>query len=254
MTTKRDIDSESNIYSALAQAREDFHMLELKKSGKNKFADYYYFQLADFVSPGLKCLKANGLVSLISFDTDMATMRVFGHGTSLTITSPMSSAALKGCHDVQNLGAVQTYLRRYLWMALLEIVEHDAFDSAEPVTAYTDAEAAKYDKLINDGDALAFCALLRNLPEQTRIALHNKWPAGQKTAMKKKAGELETRGGVMIGEYADGITEAVNGDDTSGLVQLADELTDAVKKGLVWAALHADVKAKAREMLAEVKS
>ena len=41
----------------------------------------------------------------------------------------MSSAALKGCHEVQNLGAVQTYLRRYLWVAALEIVEHDALDA-----------------------------------------------------------------------------------------------------------------------------
>jgi hypothetical protein len=41
----------------------------------------------------------------------------------------MSTAALKGCHEVQNLGAVQTYLRRYLWVAALEIVEHDALDA-----------------------------------------------------------------------------------------------------------------------------
>ena len=42
---------------------------------------------------------------------------------------PMSSAALKGCHEVQNLGAVQTYLRRYLWTNAFEIVEHDALDA-----------------------------------------------------------------------------------------------------------------------------
>ena len=57
-------------------------------------------------------------------------------GTSVMFTSPMSSAALKGCHDVQNLGAVQTYLRRYLWTNAFEIVEHDALDAtmgAEPV-------------------------------------------------------------------------------------------------------------------------
>jgi hypothetical protein len=41
----------------------------------------------------------------------------------------MSSASLKGCHDVQNLGAVQTYQRRYLWQSALEIVEHDALDA-----------------------------------------------------------------------------------------------------------------------------
>ena len=45
----------------------------------------------------------------------------------------MSSAALKGCHEVQNLGAVQTYLRRYLWVTAMEIVEHDALDSSEPL-------------------------------------------------------------------------------------------------------------------------
>lgn len=46
-----------------------------------------------------------------------------------TFTSPMSSASLKGCHDVQNLGAVQTYLRRYLWTNAFEIVEHDSLDA-----------------------------------------------------------------------------------------------------------------------------
>jgi hypothetical protein len=42
----------------------------------------------------------------------------------------MGSAALKGCHEVQNIGAVETYQRRYLWVAALEIVEHDALDSS----------------------------------------------------------------------------------------------------------------------------
>jgi hypothetical protein len=50
-------------------------------------------------------------------------------GTYIHINSPMSSAALKGCHEVQNLGAVQTYLRRYLWVTAMEIVEHDALDA-----------------------------------------------------------------------------------------------------------------------------
>jgi hypothetical protein len=45
----------------------------------------------------------------------------------------MGSAALKGCHEVQNIGAVETYQRRYLWVAALEIVEHDALDSSEPL-------------------------------------------------------------------------------------------------------------------------
>jgi hypothetical protein len=37
----------------------------------------------------------------------------------------MSTASLKGCHEVQNLGAVETYIRRYLYQTAFEIVEAD---------------------------------------------------------------------------------------------------------------------------------
>lgn len=71
-----------------------------------------------------------GLCGVISFASDMATLTItdIDGGGQITITSPMSTAALKGCHEVQQLGAVQTYLRRYLWVAALEIVEHDAVE------------------------------------------------------------------------------------------------------------------------------
>jgi hypothetical protein len=59
----------------------------------------------------------------------------------------MSEANLKGCHPVQNLGAVQTYTRRYLWVAALEIVEHDAIDSNEPVKQ--EVKQAKKETLTN---------------------------------------------------------------------------------------------------------
>ena len=41
----------------------------------------------------------------------------------------MAKAELKGCHEIQNLGASETYLRRYLYVAAFEIVEHDALDA-----------------------------------------------------------------------------------------------------------------------------
>jgi hypothetical protein len=45
----------------------------------------------------------------------------------------MAEANLKGTHPIQNLGAVETYQRRYLWMTALEIVEHDVLDASEPM-------------------------------------------------------------------------------------------------------------------------
>ena len=111
---------------------------KLNKSGKNKFAGYEYFELGDFLPQIQNICKNVGLCGVLSFNHDMAYLQITDveDGTSVMFTSPMSSAALKGCHDVQNLGAVQTYLRRYLWTNAFEIVEHDALDAtmgAEPV-------------------------------------------------------------------------------------------------------------------------
>ena len=126
-----------NVYQKLNEARNKFHSIELKKSGHNKFANYKYFELGDFIIPALNIFDEVGLTSIISFSKEYADMRIINVEKPeevIVIESPMSTAALKGCHEVQNLGAVQTYLRRYLWVAALEIVEHDALDSSEKVT------------------------------------------------------------------------------------------------------------------------
>lgn len=119
------------VHRKLSEARQEFHKLELKKSGKNTFANYDYFELGDFLIPALGVFDKIGLGATISFDRELATMTIRDLDKpeeTIVITSPMGSAALKGCHEVQNIGAVETYQRRYLWVAALEIVEHDALD------------------------------------------------------------------------------------------------------------------------------
>jgi hypothetical protein len=125
-----------NVYQKLNVARQMFYGIELKKSGHNKFAGYKYFELGDFIVPALSIFEKVGLTSIISFGKESADMRIINTDKPeemIVIESPMSEANLKGCHPVQNLGAVQTYIRRYLWVAALEIVEHDALDSSKPV-------------------------------------------------------------------------------------------------------------------------
>jgi hypothetical protein len=125
----------TSIYRKLGDARNAFHALQLKKSGKNTFAGYSYFELSDFLIPGLKCMSDSGLMPVVSFENSRAVMRIFDMDSDavIEIESPRAEANLKGCHPIQNLGAEETYQRRYLWMAALEIVEHDALDSSPPV-------------------------------------------------------------------------------------------------------------------------
>lgn len=124
-----------SVHAKLMQARMRLHGTEIRKSGRNTFANYNYMELGDFLIPTQTIFAELGLCGVVSFTADIASLTITDveDGTTLVITSPMGSAALKGCHEVQNIGAVETYQRRYLWMAALEIVEHDAIDSAEPV-------------------------------------------------------------------------------------------------------------------------
>ena len=132
-----------SVYQKLMQARVEILRRDLKKTGQNKFAGYKYFELGDFVPAALEIFDKLGLCSVISFTADTATMRIIdvSDNTEIVITSPMGSAALKGVHEVQNIGAVETYQRRYLWVAALEIVEHDALDSSEPLKEEKDMRA-----------------------------------------------------------------------------------------------------------------
>ncbi len=151
MNAASKIDPVVNVHRKLSTARQRFHNLALKKTGKNTFAGYNYFELGDFLIPALAVFDEVGLGATVSFTADLATMLIRdldNPADTLAITSPMGSAALKGCHEVQNIGAVETYQRRYLWVAALEIVEHDALDATN---GKIEPETKTATGLIDDG-------------------------------------------------------------------------------------------------------
>lgn len=124
-----------SVYSKLQDARVRLQSMPLKKSGHNKFAGYQYFELGDFLPQVQSIFKELGLCGVVSYSQDLSQLTIvdIDDGSQIVITSPMSEANLKGCHPVQNLGAVETYQRRYLWVTAMEIVEHDALDASQPV-------------------------------------------------------------------------------------------------------------------------
>lgn len=120
-----------SVHKKLMGARLRLQAAELKKTGHNKFAGYFYFELGDFLPTAQQIFAELGLCGVVSFTADVATLTITDTdgGGVIVITSPMGSANLKGCHEVQNIGAVETYQRRYLWVSAFEIVEHDALDA-----------------------------------------------------------------------------------------------------------------------------
>jgi hypothetical protein len=123
------------VHKKLMDARILLQQAPLKKSGHNKFAGYSYFELGDFLPTINQIFARVGLCGVVSFDKELATLTITDteDSTEIKLTSPMAEANLKGCHPIQNLGAVETYTRRYLWVSAMEIVEHDALDSSAPL-------------------------------------------------------------------------------------------------------------------------
>jgi len=155
------------VYQKLIKARNMLRKLELKKSGHNKFAGYQYFELGDFLPYVQAIFEEIGLCDVIYFDKDMAYMNIFDteDGSFTLFTSPMGSAQLKGCHEVQNIGAVETYQRRYLYVSAMAISEHDALDATTGAVEPVKKEEPKHMQFQVGEDKVTLKAVPRTEPK-----------------------------------------------------------------------------------------
>lgn len=154
--------SQPNIYQRLMSSRLALQSADLKKTGHNKFAGYKYFELGDFLPKVQEIFNAHGLLGVVSYSQEEASLTIINIDNPeerIVIGTPMSSAALKGAHEIQNLGAVQTYLRRYLWVTAMEIVEHDAIDAttgnSKPEPEIDDVKFNQYITMIKKAQDMA---------------------------------------------------------------------------------------------------
>ena len=124
---------EKNIYEKLQQARIQLQDLNLKKSGKNKFANFNYYELADFLPHINKIFGELKLFSKFDLLLEKATLTIIdieNEKSQITFESDKTEAILKGTTAIQQLGATHTYLKRYLYLNALEIVENDFVDAS----------------------------------------------------------------------------------------------------------------------------
>ena len=198
------------VHKKLMEARLLLQHAPLKKSGHNKFAGYSYFELGDFLPTINSIFYKTGLCGVVSFGKELASLTITDteDGSEIVLTSPMAEANLKGCHPIQNLGAVETYTRRYLWVSAMEIVEHDALDSSAPLKEdkviisptqgatdnipqeelqYLQELAVDLIAMCEQGDPKSAWVKLEgeNLDDQQKIALWTLLPSKVRSALKK---------------------------------------------------------------------
>lgn len=124
-----------NIFEKLQKCRVELQKTNLKKSGKNTFSKYDYFELSDFLPRINELMLENKLTGIFSYTDESASLTIYDTEKLedfIVFSTPIEKAQLKGCHGIQNIGATQTYARRYLYIMAFEIAEHDAIDTTPP--------------------------------------------------------------------------------------------------------------------------
>lgn len=127
---------ELNIFQKLQKARVELQKKNIKKSGNNSFSHYTYMELKDFLPHINEICDKLGLYNEFIFDKKEteATLTVFNSDKpeeKRVFKTPIVIASLKGATEIQNVGATETYCKRYLYTMAYEIAETDLVDSME---------------------------------------------------------------------------------------------------------------------------
>lgn len=123
-----------NVYVKLSKIRLELQNRQLKKSGHNKYAGFKYYELGDILPSINELSEKYGILNIINYNREDAVLEIIDTDnpeSKITIKSPMSELTLKGAHPIQNLGAIETYQRRYLYLTAYEIVESDYLDAIQ---------------------------------------------------------------------------------------------------------------------------
>ena len=121
-----------NIYQKIQTAKKLLSGENIKKSGLNKFSNFSYYELSDFMPSIIKIFDELKLFSKIVFTSEAAVLTIINAekpDEQEEYTSPMKDLEIKGANAMQELGGVETYQRRYLYMSALDITENDMFDA-----------------------------------------------------------------------------------------------------------------------------
>ena len=122
-------------YQELQEVRFELSKASLKKTGKNNYHGFEYFELKDFLPTATDLFKKHDLTPVFNVElspegVEYAILDVFYKGSE-KITFKAPTARPNNNNPIQDLGAMITYMRRYLYLMALDIVENDIVDSQD---------------------------------------------------------------------------------------------------------------------------
>ena len=126
----------------IQQVKQKLNNMHIKKSGKNSFQKYNYYELEDINKPICDALLEEGLASLFTFKDSKGYLQIVDKSTGAWIqwvtdmqTSPRWQKTLESSSKKGDVGevmkakqALQTYGRRTLYLQALEIAEPNTIE------------------------------------------------------------------------------------------------------------------------------
>jgi hypothetical protein len=138
------------VYKKLQAARLQLVNSGIKKTGHNTYGGWFYYELGDFIPTVHKIFDEIGLCGVVTFEeTATLTIHNSDDGSFIEFATPIVYAEAAKGQPIQMLGSTHTYLRRYLWLMAMELVEADVVDAekqeekSEPVKVVPKKPPAK---------------------------------------------------------------------------------------------------------------
>ena len=124
-----------SLNESIINIRVKLQNAKLKKSGKNKFAGFDYFELGDFLPQATDLFLKYGLTPIFRIESDelgveYAYLTIIRGNEQVTFKVPTANPRPdKTPNPIQELGSKITYMRRYLYLLCLDIIENDVVDA-----------------------------------------------------------------------------------------------------------------------------
>ncbi len=125
-----------NLNDSIISIRVKLQNSKLKKSGKNKFAGFDYFELADFLPKLNELMLEEQVNDRFYIKDDLATLEL-QKGEEINVytmpfvlfSTPLNKNGQPSMQDIQYLGALNTYYKRYLYLNAFGITDGEVIDS-----------------------------------------------------------------------------------------------------------------------------
>ena len=164
---------EMNIYEKMSTTRLFMQEEGIKKLGKNTFAKYDYYKLADINTVMNKGLQKFRLFTQIEVQTQIAILEIVNVDNpqeKVMYSMPFIEAEMKSASKIQSWGSSVSYLSRYLILEAFQIGEAEVdVDSTEESEAR--AEAQKEPKKLSLKEEVV--ALCREKASENRTAVNS---------------------------------------------------------------------------------